>query len=284
MRAAVVLVVVLGLAACGGGGGGPEREMLLDPDVAPVTEGDWIRLGVDTSWQWQLTGTVNAGYEVDVYDVDLFESPQALIDGLHADGRTVICYFSAGSSEDWREDFSRFEADDLGKKLGGWEGENWLDIRSPNVQQIMLDRLDMAVAKGCDGVEPDNMDAFDNPAGFDLSYRDQQAYNRFIGNAAHERDLAVGLKNDTGQLSDLLEYYDFSVNEECHRFDECAAYGVFVQAGKPVLNAEYTQADTQSAALELAASICPGARAADLRTLILPLDLDDAFRVACDDI
>ena len=32
----------------------------------------------------------------------------------------------------------------------------------------------------------------------------------------------------------------------------------------------------------LAAEVCPQARAADIRTLILPLDLDDSLRIDCD--
>lgn len=270
------------LSGCGNGGGGDDgKEMPLDPDVDPVTEGDWYRPGVATTWQWQLLGTVNTGYDVDVYDVDLFDSPQQLIDDLHTDGRMVICYFSAGSSEDWRDDFDRFDPEDIGKQLDDWEGENWIDIRSTNVHAIMHDRLDLAVEKGCDGVEPDNVDAYDNSSGFDLSERDQLAYNRHIANEAHARGLAVGLKNDGLQAEDLVDYYDFELNEECHQYTECEDLAPFTDAGKPVFNAEYTK--TVEQAEERAETICPQARAADIRTLILPLDLDDSFRVSCDD-
>jgi hypothetical protein len=46
-----------------------------------------------------------------------------------------------------------------------------------------------------------------------------------------------------------------------------------------VLNVEY--ADDLAEAEQLAESVCPRARAAGLRTLILPHDLDDEFRVSC---
>src|SRR5262245_15557289 len=49
-----------------------------------------------TSWQWQLQGTIDTSYNVEMYDIDLFDVPQSTIDGLHAAGRRVICYFSAG--------------------------------------------------------------------------------------------------------------------------------------------------------------------------------------------
>ncbi|MMZ65925.1 hypothetical protein D1872_283710 [compost metagenome] len=67
----------------------------------------------------------------------------------------------------------------------------------------MRARLDLAVQKGCDGVEPDNMDGYDNNTGFTLSADDQLAYNKFIANEARKRGLSVGLKNDLDQIIEL---------------------------------------------------------------------------------
>src|SRR5262249_44643767 len=61
-----------------------------------------------TSWQWQLTGTIDTRFDVAMYDIDLFDAPQSVIDSLHASGRIVICYFSAGSYENWRPDTGDF--------------------------------------------------------------------------------------------------------------------------------------------------------------------------------
>jgi hypothetical protein len=56
-------------------------------------------------------------------------------------------------------------------------------------------------------------------------------------------------------------------------------YGAFTTAGKPVLNAEYlSRWATNSAARD---SLCQAAAGEGLRTLVLPLALDDAFRYAC---
>ena len=52
-----------------------------------------------------------------------------------------------------------------------------------------------------------------------------------------------------------------------------------VQAGKPVLNAEY--ATSESSALTLGTQVCPESQALGLNTLVLPLELDGSFRVAC---
>jgi hypothetical protein len=41
-----------------------------------------------------------------------------------------------------------------------------------------LARLDLAKNKKCDGVEPDNIDGFQNKTGFSLSYSDQLNFNK----------------------------------------------------------------------------------------------------------
>jgi hypothetical protein len=247
-----------------------------------VVQGDWYRPTVATTWQWQLKATVNTSYDVEVYDIDLFDSQEALITDLKGQGRRVICYFSAGSSEDWRPDFAEFQSGDMGGPLDQWEGERWLDVRSTNVHRIMLARLDLAKTKGCDGVEPDNVDGYANDTGFALSERDQLAFNRFVANEAHGRGLAVGLKNDGGQAAALVDYFDFELNEQCHEYSECGDLSVFTANGKPILNAEYTPEDTLEAANVLSATVCPAAQGADIRTLILPWELDDSFRVSCE--
>ena len=65
---------------------------------------------------------------------------------------------SAGSSEDWRPDDDRFPDRVRGKKLDGWPGEHWLDIRQLDVlKPIMRARLDRSRGKGFDGVDFDNV-------------------------------------------------------------------------------------------------------------------------------
>ncbi len=273
-------------AADGGGSGGMSgsSDELLDPDVPPITEGTWYRPSVDATWQWQLqpnvAGNINTSYAVEVYDIDLFDTPVALINELQGSGSRVICYFSAGTFEDFRNDADEFFPAEIGNTLEDFADERWLDIRSSNVQRIMLARLDLAAQKGCEGVEPDNVDGFANDSGFDLTASDQIVYNRFLANAARERGLAVGLKNDLDQIADLVDYFDFSVNEQCHEFDECDALQPFIDAGKPVFNAEY--ADEFVNDEHAREDLCTEAQNRNLRTLVLPVGLDDSLRFSCD--
>lgn len=282
----VLLALLLAAMACGtddDGGitdpGAPPADQGLEADVPPVTGGAWYRPGAGITWQWQLSGEIRTHHAADLYDVDLFDTPPEVIQALRSSGRRVICYLSAGSAEDWRPDHARFPASAVGRPLDGWPGERWLDIRRRDVFEVLTARLDLARSKGCDGVEPDNVQGYNNDTGFALTARDQLAFNRNLANAAHTRGLSIALKNSGDQAVELEPWFDFVVNEECHAYDECGQFAPFLSAGKPVLNAEY--ADGEAAARRLATSICPAARAGGLRTLILPLDLDDRFRVAC---
>jgi hypothetical protein len=94
-------------------------------------------------------------------------------------------------------------------------------------------RLDLAVEKRCDGVEPDNVDAYDgNDPGFPLTYEDQIDYNTFLAAEAHSRGLSVGLKNDLAQVEDLLDLFDWALNEECFQWDECGDLQPFIDPGQ----------------------------------------------------
>ncbi len=192
-----------------------------------------------TSWQWQLQGKIDLTLPVDVYDIDLFDTTVSTIQALQKSGKRVICYFSAGSFEPWRSDAATFSATVKGKKMDGWD-ELWLDVRNLSVLgPIMRARLDLAAQKGCDGVEPDNVDGYSNDSGFPLTAADQFVYNRFLAAEAHARGLAVGLKNDLEQVAELEPYFDFAVNEECFTYNECELLTPFVKADKAVFGAEY---------------------------------------------
>lgn len=239
----------------------------------------WYQPPVASQWQWQLQGELNLGYDVTLYDVDLFDTSRATIAGLQQQGRRVICYFSAGSYEDWRPDAEQFVMADLGDTLAGWEDERWLDIRSDHVLQIMTQRLNLAAEKGCDGVEPDNVDAYTNNSGFNLSYDDQLAFNQQLAVLAHERGLAIGLKNDLDQVTDLVDDFDFAVNEQCFQYQECDQLTPFILNNKPVFNAEYADAYVNNP--EQRRLLCEQANTLAISTLILPEALDDSFRFSC---
>jgi hypothetical protein len=107
----------------------------------------------------ELSGGLNP-YDAQVWDLDLFNTDAATISAIKAAGKNVICYFSAGTSEQSRPDLGNLDPSAIGAGLPDWPGENWLDIRTDNVYQIMAGRIQLAAQKGCDAVDPDNMGEF----------------------------------------------------------------------------------------------------------------------------
>lgn len=236
-------------------------------------DGGWWKPTPGTSWQIQLSGRLDTSFDVAVYDVDLFDTPDATLAELHAVGRKVICYFSAGSFEDWRQDAARFPGGVIGTPLDGWPGERWLDIRSREVREVVRERLELAVRKGCDGVDPDNVDGYRQDTGFALTPADQLDFNRFLATEAHARGLAVGLKNDLDQIPQLLTDFDWVLNEECFKYGECQVLRPVIQAGKPVFSLEYGGED-------IASTVCQRSLDFSLDTLVKNLELD-AARISC---
>lgn len=195
-----------------------------------------------TSWQWQLSDTpVDQSYTAQMIDIDLFDNDAQVVAALHAQGRKVVCYVSVGSWEDWRPDSDQFPAEVLGKDYEGWAGEKWLDIRRIDlIGPILQARFDQCAAKGFDGLEPDNIDSYTSDTGFPLTAQDQLTFNMWLANEAHARGLSIGLKNDDDQAEALLPYFDWALTEDCVADDWCDQMTPFVEAGKPVFAAEYT--------------------------------------------
>lgn len=233
--------------------------------------GSWWAPAPLTTWQWQLTGTIDTTKNVQMYDIDMFDAPQSVIDTLHSQGKAVICYFST-QYEDWRPDAASFTSAVMGNGLDGWAGENYVDIRSPVVRAIMTSRMAIAVSKKCDGIEPDNVDGYSASTGFPLTAADQINFNTFIATQAHAVGLSVGLKNDVDQAKTLQPNFDWALDEQCYEYSECDTLSSFVTAGKAVFNCEYSGK---------AATVCPYMNNIKYSSLIKTLDLTAAITAQC---
>jgi hypothetical protein len=170
--ALIIIGLAIGLGVGLGlhhGNGNNEPESSPTPTPVPPPSGN------STSWQpavnstWQIVlkepikissnnKTINP--DVEIFDIDLFTNSNDTIKLLHDLGKKVICYFSGGSFEPYRPDSSQFQSQDLGKSLDGWDDEKWINIRSDSVRNIMAERIKLAKEKGCDAVDPDNVDGY----------------------------------------------------------------------------------------------------------------------------
>jgi hypothetical protein len=226
--------------------------------LAPVA-GAWWHPPSRVSFYWQLQGRLNTTVPADVYDVDGFETSALEVAALQAQGRHVVCYVDVGTAENFRPDYGAFPRSVLGHS-NGWPGEKWLDIRQLAIlEPIMTARFQMCREKGFDAVEPDNMEAASNHSGFPITAAQQLTYNEWVADEVHSLGMAVLQKNDAEQAAQLEPFFDGVLTEQCNQFSECGDYKPYLQAGKPVVNAEYKLKTTRFCAADAAAGIV-GAR------------------------
>ena len=271
-------------------GSGVEPDMVATPDMNKTTpdQGEETpdmspterALRVGMSWHWQLDEEVDLDARVDLYDIDLFDTPPETIRALQQRGVVVICYFSAGTFEPYRPDVDRIAEQYRGASLEDWPDERWLDTRVEDVRAVMDARLRLAAEKGCDGVEPDNLDPYLVDSEFDLTEDDTINYVAFLAERAHGLGLLIGLKNAVETVPSLVDVVDFAVNESCLEYDECDTLDPFIEQEKPVLHAEYV--DDTSQGDEKREEVCGQPSIQRFSTIIKQWDLD-AWGLSCSD-
>lgn len=195
----------------------------------------------------------------DVYDIDGEFNAASTVSYLHSQGKKVICYIDAGVYETYRTDAYKFQAlspQIWGNADSGWNGSYWLDIRRvDDLAPIMRARMQMCKDKGFDAIEPDEITGWSNNSGFPLTYQDQIVYNQAVAAWAHNIGMSIGLKGDLEQAHDLVNNFDWTLNEQCYQYNECTTVTnsggpgadgkdypglqLFVQQNKAVWVAEY---------------------------------------------
>jgi len=204
------------------------------------------------TWQIQITHPpVNTAYDVAVYDIDMFQAAKntSLISTLHSQGKDVICYFSVGTREPWRDENAKSEVAKPGRHSmtkGVSSTRLWFDTTEKIVRAGMATRIQRASAIGCDAIDPDNVDTYDNDTGFNSNpvnkTKDQDTavdYLNFLYTQTQKHGIAMGLKNAGDIIDRVLDKVAFQVNENCANFTECGTFQKFIDAKKPVFHIEY---------------------------------------------
>jgi hypothetical protein len=115
-----------------------------------------------------------------------------------------------------------------------------VNVKSDSVWEIMKSRIALAAEKGCDGIDPDNVDNYGYGSSFGLTREDAINYIKKMADLAHSYGMSMGLKNAGDILHDVLNDIQFAVNEECAMLSgDCDYYEELTAAGKPVLHIEY---------------------------------------------
>lgn len=226
-----------------------------EPEIGAAVENSWWQPRADENlrWYWQLQDPIVTSHKVDVYDVDI-DTPQAELDLLKSRGVKLICYFSVGTVELWRDDATLFPKDIVGERYDGYEDEQWLDISNIDaLASVMRARLDRCAAKGFDGIEGDNVDAFyqENRSAsgvvtglgtsFGITRQQSADYVLWLARESHQRGLGFGLKNAEALVKDVIDQVDWMITENCFVDNWCEDAQLFVTANKPVFMAEYVE-------------------------------------------
>ncbi|MCF6303068.1 MAG: endo alpha-1,4 polygalactosaminidase [Devosiaceae bacterium] len=220
--------------------------MLATPTLAAPAPG--------ASWDWQLSEAIDPPEGIEVFDADPDNVTREQIMALNEAGVYTICYISVGTMEDWRDDAAQY-SDPLifpnpvvGKAYEGWPGEFFLDIRQPTLRYVMQRKFNDCRIKGFQAVEPDNMDVYTNDSGFDLTAADTVRYVAQLVSDARAQGLEIGQKNTPELTGKLVSIMDFIITEDCYADGWCDDALLYIAAGKPVFNAEYTDTGVDFAA------------------------------------
>lgn len=233
------LAIPAALAAALQSGCTQQSAPALPPQLSIAPAARWIPTAGE-SYQIQYGGKLDLRVPAKIYDLDAFDTPASVVAKLHAMHRHVMCYVDVGTWENWRPDARKFPKSVLGEPDSGWKGERWLDVRQTGVlEPIMAHRLDLCKSKGFDGVDPDNLDGYQNDTGFPLSYGEQLKYDTWVAAAAHQRGLTADQKGDNGQVKDLVKVFDFAVVEQCFAQGWCKQFDVYTNSNRLVVDVEY---------------------------------------------
>lgn len=196
-------------------------------------------------WDWQLSENIAPPRGVQVLDFDPDNVTRAQVMALNNAGVYTICYVSVGTLENWRHDVNMFYDQNIfyrpvvGKQYDEWPDEFFLDIRNPGLKHVMAKRFMDCALKGFKAIEPDNLDVYENESGFEISREDTLRYIGELVKAAHSVGLEIGQKNVPELTGDLVGMMDFVITESCYQDGWCDQVSAYLDAGKPVFDAEY---------------------------------------------
>jgi len=189
-------------------------------------------------------------------------------------------------------------------QMQGYPDEYWFDIRgfaayvadqpstltgaAPNIAAALDRRFADCKLEGQDAVEPDDLDGYTNPSaagvvggGWHLTQADSAGFERWLAYDIHANGLAAFQKNDPANAAANEPLFDGMIVEECNYYDDpCSGpFGdatPYLDAGKPVLDAEYTQDG------ETTSKFCPADKTAAIVGALLDVNLDGRTYKPCE--
>ncbi len=252
----------------------PDSVQHWDIQLAPIFDTETSR----TMLVFRLWDLVPAATMIDYGDGAPVAVPKGALAGRIAEMHArrpqpkIVCEVGTGSLDLADPDAKKFPGykasppddpalPDAGSVLG-WSttlpaNHRWLDIRPAArdlIAPLVAKRLALAVAIGCDGFLPDDMDMFrirkndlsgdpGDGTGFFATteyFANEQAWYEAVADAAHAVKLSVGMRGAYDVLTGaLVGKFDWQIADRCGEFGNCDATREFSQAHKAVLALDY---------------------------------------------
>ncbi|GAC1424946.1 MAG: endo alpha-1,4 polygalactosaminidase [Flavisolibacter sp.] len=264
MKYIYLLLLIAGFYGC--------QKFLSDEKNVPA-QVEWWKPNNIQSFDWYLgKATIQDQFSTSIVDLDAFETSPDIVISLHSKSKKIIAYLSVGTIENNRPDSSLVPKELIGNIYTQWPNEKWLDIRQiEKLRPWITSRLDMIKAKGFDGVEPDNLDAYEQSnTGFSISEQDTRKFLDFLILEAHNRGLSIGQKNLPTFSKDYSSKFDWALIEDAFVQGWQDSLSVYIAGNKPVFAVEYTDVVN---AVDFQNKICPSGKKLHFATILKNRDL-----------
>ena len=179
---------------------------------------------------------------VDPFEGDLSQKVKI----IKANHNQVAGYISAGTGEDWREDFNDLKPYLTTKEWVEWPGEFYVSETDTGIVDVMKVRIDKMATWGLDWVEFDNMDWLDTDtkATFDLQATQKEAktYINVLCDYTHTKGMKCMAKNTV----EGFESFDGVLYESYHNnknWWDAEGTKSFLNADKLVIINHYKETD-----------------------------------------
>lgn len=219
---AIIFLALLTLS--GGCVSTPEDPTPETPDVvtgpAPTPNGVAIDLYAKYLFHINEDSCSGVPDTFDVYFVDTGVESACLKKWV-GQGKKVIAYMSAGSAEDYRDDWSQLKPY-CNKAYAGYPNECWLDIKRAEVLELMKKRLDKIKAMGFSGVYYDNGSVYQD--GKDVSLAQNTAYLAALGDYANSLGLLNGPNAGEESIPQTVGKFQFYVGETLEKYGSIKNY------------------------------------------------------------
>ena len=155
-------------------------------------------------------------------------------------------YISAGTGEDWRDDFPSLEPYLTREEWSEWPGEFFVSETTTGILPVMKERINKMATWGLDWVEYDNMDWLDEESrvtyALTATVAEAKAYINALCDYTHAKGMKCMAKNTVDGFDSFDGVLYESYSHEKNWWDTAGTTS-FLNAGKLVIINHYNETD-----------------------------------------